>query len=103
MVYAEFENGVYAGYSTIPYSTDDPNIEIREITEEQAIELETQRAKLLHLRMLREDECFSIINRGEPWYDRLTEEQKAELDAWYSAWLDVTETKVIPEKPSWLK
>lgn len=54
------------------------------------------------LRSRRESECFSIVNRGEPWYRRLTEEQKLELDSWYAAWLDVTETKVIPEKPGWL-
>lgn len=55
------------------------------------------------LRIKREDECFPIINRGNLWYATLTEEQVAELDNWYMAWLDVTETKVIPKKPKWLK
>lgn len=54
-------------------------------------------------RERREEECFPIINRGRIWYDRLTEEQLAELRAWYNAWLNVTETLIIPEKPSWLE
>ena len=54
------------------------------------------------LRKRRETECFSYINRGQLWYARLTEEQKAEMQAWYAAWLKVTETLTVPEKPSWL-
>lgn len=54
-------------------------------------------------RYQREIECFPIINRGILWYERLTTEQKEELNIWYQAWLDVTETKFIPEKPTWLK
>lgn len=59
--------------------------------------------KLSDLRALRETECFEVINRSTLWYNTLTEEQKVELDTWYHAWLDVTETLVIPEKPEWLK
>lgn len=55
------------------------------------------------LRSRREYECFRYINRGNAWYDLLTEQQKIELKEWYQAWLNVTDTKVIPEKPSWLK
>lgn len=55
------------------------------------------------LRSRREYECFIYINRGGPWYDLLTEQQKQELKEWYQAWLNVTDTKVIPVKPSWLK
>lgn len=54
------------------------------------------------LRERRQRECFSIIDRSKLWYDRLTKEQLAELQAWYNAWLNVTETMQIPEKPSWL-
>ena len=54
------------------------------------------------LRQRRKDECFKIINRGILWYDCLTIEQKAELNCWYHAWLNVTETKIIPPKPTWL-
>ena len=43
------------------------------------------------LRRRRQEECFSVINRGELWYSRLTEEQKTELGVWYQAWLDVTD------------
>lgn len=55
------------------------------------------------LRAMREVECFSIINRGKLWYDNLTEEQLVELNTWYNAWLNVTETRFVPEKPNWIK
>ena len=54
------------------------------------------------LRRMRTTICFSIINRGKAWYDLLTFEQEAELKQWYQDWLNVTETKVIPETPSWI-
>lgn len=53
-------------------------------------------------RILRENECFSIINRSFMWYLNLTDAQKIELQEWYQAWLDITETKSIPQKPEWL-
>lgn len=55
------------------------------------------------LRIRRESECFLYVNRGSLWYDTLTEEQKAEFQEWYEAWLNVTETLVEPTKPEWLK
>lgn len=58
--------------------------------------------KLSHLRKLRITECFSIINRGKLWYDSLTLSEEAELRDWYAAWLNVTETLIIPKRPSWL-
>ena len=54
------------------------------------------------LRELRTKECFPIVNRGKLWYDCLTAEQISEFNDWYFAWLNVTETKVIPTKPEWL-
>ena len=54
------------------------------------------------LRYKRTKICFPYINRGYLWYSKLTDEQQEELNAWYQAWLDVTETKVVPEKPEWL-
>lgn len=54
------------------------------------------------LRFQREKACFPIINRGELWYSRLTADQKKELDTWYQAWLDVTDTKALPNMPEWL-
>ncbi len=58
---------------------------------------------LNRLRQQRETECFSIVNRGYLWYQKLTKEQMEELDRWYQDWLDVTNTKTIPPKPAWLK
>lgn len=55
------------------------------------------------LRLKREKECFSIINRGQLWHSRLSLEQLNELNTWYQEWLDVTTTKIIPTKPLWLK
>lgn len=53
-------------------------------------------------RNRRERECFPYINRGSLWYDTLTNEQKLELQVWYAAWLNVTQTLVVPQKPTWL-
>lgn len=70
----------------------------REYTQE-----ELEKKNLEKLRVRRELECFPIINRGQCWYNKLTEAQKIELDKWYEAWLDVTDTKIVPNKPTWLK
>ena len=58
--------------------------------------------KLHDLRETRSQKCFNIINRGQLWYNRLTESQKQELQEWYEAWLNVTDTLVEPETPEWL-
>lgn len=55
------------------------------------------------LRQRRQTECFTFVNRGQLWYAALSVKQLAELTAWYTAWLKVTETKTIPERPVWLK
>ena len=68
-------------------------VEFPKPTKEETLEI---------LRSKRETECFSIINRGKLWYDKLTEEQTKELDKWYHEWLDVTKTQTIPGKPAWL-
>ena len=60
------------------------------------------------IRALRQIECFSVADRGKLWYDGLTDAQYKELNEWYQAWLDVTESKTksggfkIPERPKWL-
>ena len=53
-------------------------------------------------RQRRESECFSVVNRGQLWYEGVSLSQLIELRAWYKAWLNVTETMVVPEKPAWL-
>ena len=64
---------------------------------------ETPTEELLQeLRLRREQECFSVVNRGQFWYDSLNFDQKQELQNWNQAWLNVTETKIIPAKPVWL-
>lgn len=55
------------------------------------------------LRLQREEECFPIINRGYLWYMHLSESQMQEMNAWYQAWLDVTVTQIVPQKPEWLQ
>lgn len=54
------------------------------------------------LRERRESECFSVINRGWIWYSCLTLSQWRELRAWYLAWLNVTKTLTVPERPAWV-
>ena len=63
---------------------------------------QSEEDKLTSLRTKRNNECFNIINRGLFWYEKLSEKQKEELKTWYLNWLDVTVTKVIPQKPNWL-
>lgn len=82
------------------YYLSEDNVLIK--SEDKQKEIEDKR-ELDSLRSLREKSCFSYINRGEIWYSRLSTEQIYELDTWYQAWLDVTDTKVIPETPEWLK
>lgn len=53
-------------------------------------------------RKRRETECFSVINRGQLWYEGVSLSQLLELRAWYKAWLNVTDTMVVPERPVWL-
>ena len=66
-------------------------------------QLDIENERMLHgLRAQRKSECFPYVNRGYLWYSRLTDEQKKELDSWYQAWLDVTETQIIPDCPEWL-
>lgn len=96
--YKLFKDGVFSGYSSTILS----NYECVEITEEELLEMQNQQ-KLLELRKQREEECFSIINRGQLWYNTLTDWQLKELDEWYKAWLNITDTKIIPESPTWLK
>lgn len=54
------------------------------------------------IRMRRQAECFSVIDRSQLWYNTLTNEQKAELQEWYEAWLVAPDTLVIPTKPDWI-
>lgn len=54
------------------------------------------------LRQQREAECFPVINRGWMWYSSLNLLQWIELKKWYLAWLNVTDTLRIPERPTWL-
>ena len=54
-------------------------------------------------RQRREKECFSVINRGQLWYETMNLQQIIELRSWYKAWLNVTETMVVPERPAWLE
>lgn len=55
------------------------------------------------LRQRREEECFPVVNRGQLWYDKLSQEQKEELKKWYQDWLDCTKTKIAPTTPIWIK
>lgn len=66
----------------------------------EALQTEAQKNEF---RLRREKECFSIINRGQLWYEGVSITQLLELRQWYKAWLNVTETMVVPEKPSWLE
>ncbi len=72
-----------------------------ELFEEQ-YDTPNEQETLDDLRIKREIECFNLVDRSALWYENLTNTQKTELKTWYYAWLDVTTTKIIPTKPSWL-
>lgn len=81
------------------YHLSEGNVLVKSDDKQKEIEAERE---LVVLRSQRDKACFPYVNRGEIWYSRLTDKQKEELSAWYQAWLDVTDTKVVPEKPEWL-
>ena len=67
---------------------------------DEALQTEAKKAEF---RLRRETECFSVINRGQLWYEGVSITQLLELRQWYKAWLNVTETMVVPKKPTWLE
>lgn len=81
------------------YYLSEGNILIKSVDKQKEIE---EQRELTNLRCQREKVCFQYINRGEMWYSRLSAEQKDELNVWYQAWLDVTNTRVVPKAPEWL-
>lgn len=101
----------YTRDADIPYEvSDEVEIKLREFpfnTNWRLVDGEFVLVALMTDEILkdrRQRECFDIAdNRSQMWYNHLTQEQKDELNTWYEAWLDVTETKIIPNKPEWLK
>ena len=91
----------YSNNGEIYYAPENEPQEFPRATEEE-LKAHEEKQFIDFLRHLRENECFSIINRGQLWYAGLTTSQIEELQTWYADWLDVTETKIIPEKPTWL-
>ena len=95
----------------LPISSDEIQPGLTEISEYEyqyrAMHIESSIAdpidKVDMYRSIRSQVCFPVINRGQLWYDKLTDEQKEELSKWYNDWLNVTTTLVIPEAPEWLK
>lgn len=81
------------------YYLSKDNILIKSDSRQKEIDDERE---LVGLRIMRKEVCFPYINRGDLWYSKLTTDQREELDAWYQAWLDVTETRNVPVSPEWL-
>lgn len=111
------EKGKIISWNSIPFDPTLPNIEVERPYEEIFLgyseikdgkiytdmkEVNDGRIKE-ELRKRREIECFPIINRGKLWYDTLTKTQLNELKVWYEAWLNVTDTLIVPDRPEWLK
>lgn len=103
---AEYENGG----KDVKWVVEVAGIEYqtaREETEEIYVYVpytdeELKNIQIEELRYKRDIECFSIVNRGVLWYNTLTQNQIEELNQWYIAWLNVTETMIEPVKPEWL-
>lgn len=58
--------------------------------------------KIATIRARREKECYSVINRGQLWYEGISLPRLAELRKWYKAWRDAPATLIVPERPDWL-
>lgn len=97
--------------NNLPISSDEVQVGLEEISEYEyqyrAANLENSISgkidKINMYRFIRSQACFPVINRGQLWYNNLTDEQKEELSKWYNEWLNVTTTLVMPETPDWLK
>ena len=100
--YKEYPNGGKDQIKVVDVEYRPAKPETYEYEDIQVYKLYTEEEYINNLRAKRETECFPIINRGQLWYDTLTEEQKAELKEWYIAWLNVTDTLVMPIKPKWV-
>lgn len=72
------------------------------VLDAEKLETDLAEQKKGALRERRETECFSVINRGWIWYSCLTLTQWRELRTWYLAWLNVTQTLTVPERPAWI-
>ena len=100
--YKEYPNGGKDRIKVVDVEYRPAKPETYEYEDIQIYKPYTEEEYIHNLRAKRERECFPIVNRGQLWYDTLTEQQKAELKEWYIAWLDVTDTLQVPVKPSWL-
>ena len=79
-------------------------LENGKLTEDsQALMVLQEQHRKEEIRRQREDQCFPYINRGALWYEKLTQDQRAQMGQWYQAWLDAPETMTIPEDLEWLK
>ena len=81
------------------YYLSEDNVLVK--SDDKQKDIEEQR-ELTDLRIQRAKNCFPYINRGALWYESLTDEQREELKLWYRKWLDVTESKIAPDTPTWL-
>ena len=100
--YKEYPNGGKDRIKVVDVAYRPAKPEAYEYEDIQIYKPYTNEEYINNLRSKRETECFPIINRGQLWYDTLSEQQKAELKEWYIAWLNVTDTLIIPNKPNWL-
>ena len=69
---------------------------------EQAKVLQAERNKD-EIRFERQRVCFPVVNRGQFWYDTLTQSEKNKIREWYQKWLDAPETGIIPNDLDFIK
>ena len=98
-----------------PYTQKEKNDFIVKYNHEMGLEIEYTEKEIIakehtlteeeiknKIRQQREQECFSVINRGQLWYESLNEQAKKELKEWYDKWLEAPKTFEIPVKLIWL-
>lgn len=56
-----------------------------------------------YLRAQRKRICYPIVNRGQAWYDTLSNYQRLTLKSWYENWLVAPDTLEEPVAPDWIQ
>lgn len=98
----EFADQIGGVVAVVPDTYDSKNISIECFTSnnEGVYTFSTQlynehinSKKMDYIRRKRNFECFRVVNRGQLWYNSLSQDERDELQEWYNAWL------VLPNRP----
>ena len=96
---------VISGYGytivNIPYEDIQCSDFVGIVFSESKYEQRKKMAIINELRHSREKKCFAIANRNF-FFNEATIAEMAEINNWYTAWLNVTDTLVVPIVPHYI-